>query len=166
MAFFTLNTEDKFEGGLKDGTYEVVVTRSEEKQTQSGADYVEVTLTVRNDVNQPSQNALIFHKIWKTKATGQYNGKAFNTLGDAFNLQNGKNYNSLDELLKDFIGKTALVTVKNETSNNNGQTYTNVNVKRWEKSKFPNLQHVFKNKTEADPFASIKTYVEEHDLPF
>src|SRR5690625_7551378 len=70
----------------------------------------------------------------------------FNTIGKACQLQNGKTYNSFDELLKDFEGKPALVFAKNEENENNGKTYNNLNVKMWNKTKFPDVQHQFKGK--------------------
>lgn len=162
MAGFSLDFNDTFSGGLKDGTYETVVTSSEEKQTQTGTDYVEVVLAVRNDIQQPSQNALIFHKVWKTKETGKYNMKSFNTIGKALNLSQGKQYNSMKELLADFVGKPALVTVKTEESEYGGQTYTNINVKRWEQSKFLNVAHTSKNNTVVNNAVNIS----DDDLPF
>lgn len=165
MAGFTLDFNDTFSGGLKDGTYETVVTSCEEKQTKTGTDYIEVVLSVRNDVQQSSQNALIFHKVWKSKETGKYNMKSFNTMGKALNLSQGKQYNSMKELLADFVGRPALVTVKSEDSTYNGETYTNINVKRWEQSKFPNVAHTFKQDASKDPFKQ-EVKIEDDDLPF
>ena len=162
MAGFSLDFNDTFSGGLKDGTYEAVVTSSEEKKTQTGTDYVEVVLAVRNDIQQQSQNALIFHKVWKTKETGKYNMKSFNTIGKALNLSQGKQYNSMKELLADFVGKPALVTVKTEESKYGDKTYTNINVKRWEQSKFPNVAHTSKNNTVVNNAVNIS----DDDLPF
>lgn len=164
---FKLDFNDTFEGGLKDGQYEVVVTNASERQTQSGTNYIEIVLAVRNDVQQPSQNALIFHKIWKSKETGKYNLKSLNTIGKYLQLQEDKAYNSLDDVLKDFVRKMALVTVKNETSEYNGKEYNNVNVKRWEVTKFPTLAHQFKNAVpNTDAFTSVMNEVNNDDLPF
>jgi hypothetical protein len=162
MAGFSLDFNDTFSGGLKDGTYETVVTSSEEKQTQTGTDYVEVVLAVRNDIQQQSQNALIFHKVWKSKETGKYNMKSFNTIGKALNLSQGKQYNSMKELLSDFVGKPVLVTIKTEESEYGGKTYTNINVKRWEQSKFPNVAHTSNNNTVVNNAVNIS----DDDLPF
>lgn len=149
MSGFNLDFEDVYEGGrIEDGEYEVVIGRCNEDATPGGAEYIEFDLIIRNDIQQKHQNQHIFHKIWKAKNTGKYNMKMFNTIGKACQLQNGKTYKSLQELLNDFYNKTVLVTVKNETNEYNGKTYENTNVKFWSKTKFPELQHQFKNNNE------------------
>lgn len=171
MTGFTLNQNDTFEGGIKDGTYEVVVTKMEEATTKNGAEHVDVRLTVRNDLQQQEhKNQIIFHKVWKAKATGKYDMRFFNTMGKAAQLQQGKQYASIEELFKDFLGKPVKVQVKNETSEYNGKTYENLNVKRWDKSDFPEVQHKFKSPDEGEknPYANSKGPVDisDDDLPF
>ena len=81
----------------------------------------------------------------------------FNTIGAAAQLQRGKQYSSIEELFKDFLGKAVRVTVKNETSEYNGKTYENLNVKRWDKTKFPELAHKFKTTDDgSNPFAGVE----------
>lgn len=166
MTNFTLNMEDTFDGGIQDGTYETVITKFEESATQSGTEFVDVRLTVRNDIDQKYKNNIVFHRIWKAKATGKYDMRFFNTIGAAAQLQQGKQYKSIEELFKDFLGKPVRVTVKNETSEYNGKTYENLNVKRWEKTKFPELAHKFKTEDGGNPFASGISDIDENDMPF
>ena len=108
----------------------------------------------------------MFHRIWKAKATGKYDMRFFNTIGAAAQLQKGKQYSSIEELFKDFLGKPVRVTVKNETSEYNGKTYENLNVKRWEKTKFPELAHKFKTEDGGNPFAGGLAETENDDYPF
>lgn len=159
---FSLDFNDVFEGQsqIKDGEYEVVVNRASEGATPGGAEYIEFDLIIRNDIQQAHQNMHIFHKIWKEKATGKYNMKTFNTVGKACNLQGGKQYKSLQELLDDFYRKTAIVNVKNETSEYAGKTYENINVKFWKESKFGTLNHQFKES------ANNAGGVPQNQLPF
>lgn len=166
MTNFTLNMEDTFDGGIQDGTYETVITKFEESATQSGTEFVDVRLTVRNDIDQKYKNNIVFHRIWKAKATQKYDMRFFNTIGSAAQLQQGKQYKSIEELFQDFLGKPVRVTVKNETSEYNGKTYENLNVKRWEKTKFPELAHKFKTEDGGNPFASGTNSIDEDDMPF
>ena len=156
MTNINLNFEDTFEGGIADGNYEVIITKMGEDATKGGTEYVDVRLTIRNDVNQKHKNQIIFHKIWKAKATGKYNMRNFNTF---------------DELLNEFVGKALKVNVKNETSEYNGQTYENLNVKNMKKTDFPQIAHQFKsddnNAAQANnPFASDAPNVDTDNLPF
>ena len=73
-------------------------------------------------------------------------------------IENGKQYNTLDEMLKDFIGKTCKVSIKHEEYNG----YTNANVKKWEQSKYQNCNHIFEKKIEMDGF----TETSNDDIPF
>lgn len=167
MTGFNLDFNDKFEGGgITDGVYEVIVNVANEDVTKGGTEYAQIDLIIRNDVQQKHQNQHIFHKIWKKKDTGKYNFQMFNTLGWAFQLQENKKYNSIEDLLQDFFMKTAKVTVKNEQSEFNGKTYDNLNVKRWEQSAFPNVQHQFKDSSKPNNFAGGSIDISDDDLPF
>ena len=170
MSMFTLDHENVFEGGLQDGTYEVVVYLTKQDAAKSGTEFINLSMIVRNDIEQKGKNQYVFHKIWASKETGQFNTQAINTIGKALQLPNGKQYNSLDELLQDFTLKTCRVTVKNETSEFNGTTYNNLNVKKWETTKFPTFNHVFKTKddSQSEAFSNPGKPIEISDdsLPF
>ena len=142
---FQLNHDDVFDANIPDGEYEVFINKIHEDVTPNGAEYIQVDLIIRNDVPQPNKNNHIFHKIWRTKATGEYNPKNFNIIGKAASLPNGKSYGSLEELFADFVGRPVRVFVKNEISDYNGQRYENLNVKKWEPSKIDGpIRHVRK----------------------
>ena len=159
MAGFTLDFNNVYSGGLRDGQYEVIVTGVQETQTKAGKDYIEVVLAVRNDIQQPSQNSLIFHKLWKAKDTGKYNFTMVNTISSALGLEDKKHYKDLQDLFNDMKRKPALVTVKSEESPDG--KYTNVEVKSWRTTKFPNVAHQFKSDGK-----TTRVTIEEDDLPF
>jgi hypothetical protein len=167
---FSLDFNDTFEGGVQNGTYEVVVDKVLPKTTSGGTEYVNFDLIIRNDFDQKFKNAHIFHSVWKAKDTGKYNMKSFNTIGKACKLQNGKSYKSFEELLQDFEKKVCRVTVKNETSEYGGKTYENLNVKSWAESTVPACRHQFKAKddmTVSDMFNNNGSIdITDDDLPF
>lgn len=167
MTNINLNLEDTFDGSIEDGDYEVVITKVGEDATKGGTEYVDVRFTIRNDVDQKHKNQIIFHKIWKAKATGKYNMKSFNTLGKFARLTK-TSFNSFDELLNEFVGKILKVKVANETSEYNGKTYENLNVKNMTFTAFPELAHQFKteDKQESNPFATNTPDIQDDDLPF
>lgn len=167
MANFKLDFNDTFEGGRKitDGEYEVFVNNVKEDATPGGTEYIEFDLIIRNDVTgNDFQNFHIFHKVWKTKATGKYNMKTFNTLGKNFQLQNGKQYNSFQALLDDFVGKMARVNVKNEEYNG----YENLNCKYFNPTKFPQFAHLAKGKDQMTAQEMVDSGMEitDEDLPW
>lgn len=169
MTGFNLDFSKKTQGGaIKDGSYEVVVNRASEEATPSGAEYIELDLIVRNDVDQEFKNKHIFAKVWKAKATGKYNEGTIMAIADALNLKDGATYNSFEELLADFVLKTAFVTIKTEESSD--KKYKNTNVTYWDKTNTKGvMNHEFKKGDEpifgpSKPTQSIA--VQDDDLPF
>ena len=58
MAGFNLDFNNTFEGFAKieDGVYEVVIDSAVEDATQSGSEFTNFTMTIRNDLDQPFKN--------------------------------------------------------------------------------------------------------------
>lgn len=173
MAGFSLDFDNTLQGEVKDGTYEVIIDHATEDATKNGAEFINFQMTIRNDIDQPHKNQKIWDRIFKAKKDNKYPAIMINTMGKAASLENGKTYSSLEDLLEDFRGKPLQVTVKNETSEYNGQTYENLNVKDRKQTKFPNIQHQFKESDENNgqaqqsndnPFDN--TSMPEGDLPF
>ena len=168
MAGFNLDFNDTYEGFAKieNGVYEVVIDSAQEDATQGGSEFTNFTMTIRNDLDQPFKNQKIWHRNWKSKNTGKYNMTMFNTIGKAAQLQNGKTYNNFDELLEDFRGKPLQVYVENETSEYNGKTYENLNVKQWKPTAFPNVQHQWKQKDDNSNPMDNAPKISDDQLPF
>lgn len=171
MTGFNLDFSKKTQGGaIKNGSYEVVVNRASEEATPGGAEYIELDLIVRNDVDQEYKNKHIFAKIWKAKKTNKYNEGTIMAVADALQLKDGTTYNSFEELLADFVLKTANVTVKSEDSEYKGKNYTNVNVTYWDKSNVKGvMSHEFKKGDEPSFGPSKNTQdrtIQDDDLPF
>ena len=66
-----------------------------------------------------------------------------------------------------------MITVKNEESEYQGKTYQNLNVKKWEVSKFPNVAHKFKSDEISNAAQNAQAGmnadsidISEKDLPF
>ena len=155
---FTIDHEDVFEGGLvEEETYEVVVFKAFEDAANSGTQFINLHLIIRNDLDQKHKNQYLFGSIWQSKATGEYNKGMINTVAKALKIENGKKFNSLDELVSDFVGKTARVVVKHEEYNGK----TNARVNSWEQSRFSTCNHTYK-----DPQIEGFSTVSNEDIPF
>lgn len=173
---FNLDFNNTFEGfsKIEDGVYEVVIDHAAEDATKGGAEFTNFQMTIRNDLDQPHKNQKIWERVFKAKATGTYNMMMFNTIGKAANLQSGKTYNTFEELLEDYRGKPLQVYVENETSEYNGKTYENLNVKQWKPTAFPQVNHQWKqsndsnNQSNNDPFKNNggEITIQDDDLPF
>lgn len=172
MTGFSLDYTDVYEGTggrIADGDYEVIIKSVKEDVTPGGAEYVEFDVVIRNDFDQPHKNMHVFHKVWKAKETGKYNMKSFNTMGKAFQLQNGKTYNSFKELLDDFVLMTARANIKTEKSEYNGKEYENYRV-FFNQSKLTGVSHNWNqsgdNSTNPAPMGQAPVEISDDDLPF
>lgn len=130
------------------GDYEVVIKAAEEKATQAGTDYLSITLVIRNDVEQNCQNRYIFHSFWKRKEPTQadmsvkgYSFKWIMALAKAAKLPDGKNYETLENLCKDFEGRVIKVTVGHDSYNGN----TRETIKSMTESGFPECKHEYRD---------------------
>lgn len=138
MALFSVNYEaaEQF-SSIEDGTYEVVVAQAEQSASQSGTDFLDIRLKIRDDFQQKFRNNLIFDKVWINKQTLQYPEWALQRYSKAVKIPEGVEVNTIEQFLGLIIGKTLKVTVKNEQSEYNGKTYDNLNIKKMEQSELP-----------------------------
>ncbi|MBU5439472.1 DUF669 domain-containing protein [Tissierella sp. MSJ-40] len=160
---FTINHDEAMDTSvIEEGTYEVLVAKAFEDVSKNGSIFINLHLVVRNDVDQKYKNKYIFASIWQNKETGQYHSGMINTVAKALKIENGKRFNSLQELLDDFLNKTARVTVKHEEYN--GKTYERV--QSWEPSRFNTCNHMFKESQNTSTGISGFYPVSNDDIPF
>lgn len=171
---FKFNSEEATQGnGVKpEGKYECIINRIEKRTTKNGAEGINFSLVIRNDIDgQKYKNAYLFHTIWKKKepttADMQVEGYNFGQLmamGKAGGLDEGKDYENLDEYLKDLNGKCILATLKHEEYN--GKTQERVSFV--EETKYPECKHKFKKKVESDGYAfeNAEETIDDEGVPF
>ncbi|SHF14016.1 Protein of unknown function [Tissierella praeacuta DSM 18095] len=160
---FTINHDEAMDTSvIEEGIYEVLVVKAFEDVSKNGSIFINLHLVVRNDVDQKYKNKYIFASIWQNKETGQYHSGMINTVAKSLKIENGKRFNSLQELLDDFLNKTARVTVKHEEYN--GKTYERV--QSWEPSRFNTCNHVFKESQNTGTGISGFYPVDNDDIPF
>lgn len=158
-----------------DGTYEAVIAGLKEDATKSGAQFMNIDMIIRNDISdQKFKGHHIFRRIFVKKDTGKYPKGMLMSLAKASGLPDKFHFESFPE---DYFAKLyhrpILITVKNEESEYQGKTYHNLNVKKWEVSKFPNVAHKFKsdeiNKAAANAQAGMNADsidISDDSLPF
>ena len=129
---------------IPEGEYEFLITSCRINATRGGTEYIDVQLTVRNDIAQKQQNRVVYHAIWRAKqpkpddaACDGFMASNINQLSRAANLTNGKSYNGIDEWCSDLVGKPLRAVVYHDEYNGN----TNARVNRLNKTNFPDVQH-------------------------
>lgn len=148
---FSTNYEDVNDdyGLVALGEYEAVIRNIEEKTTKNGATGLNLSLVIRNDVQQKYQNRYLFHTLWKRKESTQadkqvqgYSFKQIMQLAKSAKLPNGKAYETVQALCEDLLKRPIRVTVEHEEFNG----HTRENIRYINKSRFPECKHVFKEK--------------------
>ena len=145
MAFRADHSKAQQNDNLKpEGEYECVVQKIEEKTTQNGKRKLSVWLEIRNDVEQGYKNGLIFHDIWAKKepnmddvAVNGYNYAQLMAIAAAVKLPQEKEYEDLNALIADMVGKPVLVYLYHDDYND--KIYEKV---RWiNATKYPDVKH-------------------------
>ena len=140
-----------------EGDYEVIIVKIEERATPNGKLGLNLSMVIRNDVEQSYKNGYIFHTLWKrrepTPADMQVNGYGFGqimALGKAVSLPDGKDYADLGEFLGDVAKRPLRVHLTHET-------YQNVKRERvsyMEPTHFPEVRHVMKTAQTSGGYAA------------
>lgn len=128
-----------------EGDYECIIQKIEERTTRNGATGLNISMVIRNDVEQKFRNGIIFHTLWKrrepTEMDKQVNGYGFGqvmALGKSAGLPDGKDYESLTEFCNDLINKPVRVNLKHEEYNGKMQERVNY----LNPTKFPEVKHI------------------------
>ena len=157
MGIFSVNYDaaEQF-AAIENGTYEVYVAQAEQSATQSGTDFLDIRLKIRDDFTQKFRNNMIFDKVYVNKSTLEYPLWVLQAYCKATKVPEKTDIQSIEQFLDLIKGKSMKVTVENETSEWNGKTYENLRVKKREQSELP----PYSAKTEKAPEVS------DLDLPF
>ena len=153
---------------IPEGDYEFVITSCRINATRGGTEYIDVQLTVRNDVAQSQQNRVVYNPIWRAKnpaaedaACDGFRARDINQLSRAAALENGKSYTGIDEWCADLVGKAVRATVYHDEYNGN----VNARIRRMSKTNFHDIQHRAQG-FGAAPAAPAQVTTTEENCPF
>ena len=109
-------------GNVDIGWYEAIIETAEEGATQNGAPYLNIVLTVRNDVDQPCQDGTIYYPLYlkgspsaDDAACNGYSSKQVQGLSRAAELPNGQQYSSIQEWCDALVGRPVRIEVYEDT---------------------------------------------------
>ena len=133
-----------------EGDYECLIAKVEERVTKNDKENLNISMVIRNDVEQNYKNGYIFDTLWKkkepTNADLQVKGYSYGqimALGKAAGLPDGKEYDSLEQFCSELVNKPLRVTIKHEEYN--GKTQERVS---WRNpTKYPTVKHIPKQTT-------------------
>jgi hypothetical protein len=154
MSFFTVdhsqaNSQGDFQP-IAEGKYEAIISEAKPTTYASGNEGLKVTLTIRNDVNQPFQKRKVFDNVVQTPKTLF----RFQQIAKAVELPQGQPIQSLEAFAKLILNKPVKITIKHEVSEYQGKTRINERVPNYEIASTP-----YGSQTAETPF-------DDSDLPF
>ena len=165
---------------LPKGNYEVIITNPTIRSTQAGREYINMKLVVRNDLdkvpnlaktNAKYHNRVVFASIFTDKETDRYNTEDLMYYLEAVQVPEGTEIKDMQHFLDLIEDKPvrAYVTQRENEYKGVKQIQNNVWANSVEKSQFPQVNHVFKNKPTTDPFGGTQPANDEqvsNNLPF
>lgn len=157
MAFGTNYSAAADYGIIPQGEYECIITNAEVRQTPSQKWKVSLTLTIRNDVQQGSQNRTLFMDIWRKKEPNAndaqvegFNFAQLMNIAKAAAIPDGTNFESLADFLRTLVGRLLRVTVTHRAYG--GRTYEEIdNLRGLSPTKFQECRHVQKARQQQTP---------------
>lgn len=155
MAFGTNYSAAADYGIIPQGEYECIITNAEVRQTPSQKWKVSLTLAIRNDVQQGSQNRVLFIDIWRKKEPNAndaqvegFNFAQLMNIAKAAAIPDGTNFESLADFLRTLVGRLLRVTVTHRAYG--GRTYEEIdNLRGLSPTKFQECRHVQKARQQA-----------------
>lgn len=151
---YTFNTKDVGNYGLIDeGKYEVFIKEAVIKSTPSGKEKISIQFKIRDDVEQKFQNRIVFEDIWKERDTQFFNRKRLNQLLGTQKFEDGKVFETIQDLLATLVGKNLVVKVNKEFDDYRNEEVNNVYF-------YESTKHAAK---EIKPAAKE---IKDEDLPF
>ena len=162
MAFTTDFSQVQEYSEFKEKDYEMIVFDAFESENKNGKKRIVIDYVVRNDIDQDKQNAHLWDEQYPSNETKKYHMGMLMGKVKALGIEEGKSYESLDDLLKDFIGKPASIRVKLEEYN--GKKYPRVRFTN--ETKYPQVNHKWKEKFHETATFADPVNLEEDDLPF
>lgn len=126
---------------VKPGKYECVLTGVEGVTAKTGTKGYKLNVVIRDDVVQEFAGMTFEQVLWTRRDTGQVNGGLLNAMAKAMRLENGKSYNSIEDLfadmvLKPFVGE---IIIDEQEYGPENKIWRSNRINRWEPSEKLNL---------------------------
>ena len=155
---FKTNYSEVSEGNvlLPEGNYEVIFKYVGESSTANNFPCVDITMHVRNDVEQKYKNKPIFDNLYLVKEPsaadkecGGFSFKRIQSISKASGIPNGKEYANIGEWCSEFANRCVQVVIKHEINN---KGIVKAKVKFYNETRFPINNHVWKNPDEEEVY--------------
>lgn len=158
MADNYVYTEEKREL-VKEGAYECFIEKAVINETQSGKSKIDLTIRVRNDVEQDFKNRVIYDTIWKDKENDElYDRRKINKILGTQKVKEGTSFADIDAVLNVIRGASLIANVGVRFSEYRGKDENYI--------KWYNTTQVAAQTFNKAPITNETIEITEEELPF
>ena len=97
---------------IPQGYYEMYIKSAETAYTNSGTEYFQIRLQIRDDINQPCAKRQVSDRMWLSEKALLYTEKRANMLSKAAKLNDGNEYEDMSAWGRGLVGKFVKVRVR------------------------------------------------------
>ena len=124
MGFMTVDHSKAQQGRFlaPEGTYECIISAARINKTQKGTEYLQINLSIREDVEQPCAGENIEWPVWKKKEPTRNDPNGFpqgtiQHISRVVKLENGLSFDTFDDWTRAIQGKPIRVEIRHEEYN-------------------------------------------------
>ena len=151
-------------GLIKENDYEAVIERMEVKTIPTGKNKLSVMFRIRNDIEQPYGNKVMFEDIWPEKDNPDvFNRRRINQLLGTQQVKDGTEFETINDIIRFLEGATLIIHVAIEFDNWRGEDVNTVSY--YKKSKIVPQQLQSEGTEQATP-EQPNVVIGDDDLPF
>lgn len=166
MPAFTTRKPEESTGNtpVPAGTYEVILKRGYSGATRGGTETFDVQAVIRNDVDQPQKNRIIFLTFWPKCKNQEWLQKVLDAFCDAVGIPAGTEFDTWDAFGAVLEGRLLRLTVVQETDDQ-GYTRTQADAywRAYEKTLSPDCKHQWKASAKQDEARAPKPAIDPND---
>jgi len=151
---------------LKDGEYEMMIMDSKHGITEGGSEYIELSLKVRDDIEQESQNEYLTERIYKSKETGEYSVRRINNICKSAGIPENSEFEDEEDLGRNLLACLVIAVVKIQFDDYRGEDINRIAYYKPTKIPLQNLKEPTPLHEKAK--AEVKKEIEEteEELPW
>lgn len=163
-AFVVRKPEEKQYAPVPAGTYEVILKRGYSGATKSGKESFDVQAIIRNDVDQPQKNRVLFITFWPKTDKKEWIEEVIYTFCTAIGIPEGAEFKTWDAFGEALEGRLLRLTVVQKTwDDGTVRTEPDAHWRAYHKTLSPDCKHQWKASAKQDEARAPKPAIDPND---
>lgn len=128
---------------ISEGPHECVISSAGLATTQRGTEYIKLNLAVRNDIESPNKNRVIFDNLWLSEKARQYSERKMGAILSANDFTEGRKFETDNDWCGAVLGLPIIAVVKHKYDDYRGENVAYVSY--YKRTEQPDVKHAWKN---------------------